>query len=82
MSDKPIAVLIAALVAIPACSLCILGPTVVAGIFAGWFGWVGDLGAVQLIALGIAAAVLVLGISQYRRSWKTDAIAAESKSHP
>ena len=82
MSDKPVAVFVAALIAIPACSVCILGPAVVAGFFAGWFGWMGDLGALQMIALGIAAAALVLGISHYRRSRKSVAIATESESRP
>jgi len=82
MSDKPIGMLVATLVAVPACSVCFLGPAVVAGFFAGWFGWVGDLTALQMIALGVAAAALVLGISRFRRSRKTDAIATESESRP
>ncbi|MDA1100123.1 MAG: hypothetical protein O2967_14180 [Proteobacteria bacterium] len=81
MSDKPIAMLVAALVVAPICSVCILGPAVIAGFFAGWFGWVGDLSALQMIALGVAAAALVLGISRYRHSRKTDAISAASESH-
>jgi len=81
MSDKPIAMLVAALVVAPMCSVCILGPAVLAGFFAGWFGWVGDLSALQMIALGTAAAALALGITQYRRSRKTGAIDAESESH-
>ena len=82
MSDKPVAMLFAALVAVPACSVCLLGPAVVGSFFAGWFGWMGGLSALQMIALGIAAAALVLGISRFLRSRRADAITAEPESRP
>ena len=61
MSDKPVAFFVTALVIAPVCSVCILGPAVVGGFLAGWFGWLADLDIALVTVLG------VLGYFKYRR---------------
>lgn len=66
MSDKPIAFLVTVLIVGPLCSLCILGPAAVGGALAGWFGWNGDLSAVQIALLMLAVAGLIIVATKRR----------------
>lgn len=68
MNEKPMAFLAAILVALPLCSVCILGPAVVGGLLASWFGWIGDLGAMQITGLSVLGAIVVFGIMRFVRS--------------
>jgi len=67
MSDKPVAFFVTALVIAPVCSVCILGPAVVGGFLAGWFGWLADLDIALVTVLGGLAVLGVLGYFKYRR---------------
>ena len=61
MNDKHLAVL----VAVPLCSVCVLGPAVVGGLLASWFGWVGDLGVAEIVGLTVLGAIVMLGVTRY-----------------
>ncbi len=71
MSDKPVSLLVTALAVAPICAICILGPAVVAGFFAGWFSWLVDLGIVQIAVMGIGVAIIVFGVARYRHARRT-----------
>lgn len=68
MSDKPIAVLVTALVAAPLCTVCILGPAAVGGALAGWFGWLSDIGPVAATAVAIIGAVVIYRLLRRRQN--------------
>ena len=72
MDDKLVAMLVAAAVVAPICAVCILGPAIVGGFLAGWFGWLADLDAALVTVLGGLAAVGVLGYFKYRRRPRLD----------
>ncbi len=60
ISEKLIAGLVTAAVIAPVCAVCVLGPAVLASIFAGIAGWLG--GFDMIVTAGL---VLVLGITVY-----------------
>jgi len=78
MSDKPVAFLVTALIVGPMCAVCILGPAVVAGTLAGWFGWMGDFSASEIVAIFVAVAALVLGLTRRHRARTVDAVADDA----
>ena len=80
MSDKPIAVLVTALVAAPLCVVCILGPAVIGGFLAGWFGWLSDIGPVPAAAFAIIGAILVYGLARWTRARKTGGLEARDRT--
>ena len=61
MNDKPIAALLAAIAVAPICIVCVLGPAVVGGLFASWFGWFADLTLGQIAVLGLVVAMIAFG---------------------
>lgn len=63
MADKPIAFAVVALLAAPACALCVLGPAAVGGFLMGLLGW---LTATHVVALLIVAALLVIAYIGFR----------------
>ena len=65
MSDKPIALLVAALVVAPLCATCILGPVVLGSMIAGMWGWFSGNGV--LVAATVVIVVAVLGYALKRR---------------
>ena len=69
MSDKPVAMLVAAAVVAPICALCVLGP---AFLFSWVAGLVGGLGPVTATGLAIVAAILVYGFAKRRKEKATN----------
>lgn len=72
MSDKPLAVLLAAVAVAPLCVVCILGPAVIGGMFAGWFGWMRDLSIGQTSILGLVVAMVAIGGAKIWRARRLD----------
>ena len=70
MDDKPVGFLVGCLVVAPLCSICVLGPAAIGGFLGGWFGWIGDLGGLQIVTFAVVAAILCLGVSRYWRAQK------------
>lgn len=70
MSDKPVAGLVAFVVAAPLVLLCCLGPAVFVGLLAGAAGWFSGLGPLAIGGLVIIGACLAFHL--YRRSRQSD----------
>ena len=68
MSEKLVAGLVTAAVVAPLCAVCILGPAVLASIFAGITGWLGGFDPVVTTGLVLAAGIAVYGIVRRRRA--------------
>ena len=64
MSDKPVAGIVTAAVAVPVVALCCLGPAVLGSIAGGVLGWFGGLGPVAAIALVFGAALALYGVAR------------------
>ena len=60
MSEKLLAGAVAALVVVPLCATCIVGPVLFAGLLSGFGAWFGGLDLVITAAL-----VLVVGLAVY-----------------
>lgn len=71
MNEKLAAWLVTAAVIAPACAACILGPAVIASIFAGVAGWLGGLGAIATAGLAIVMGIVVYGIIRRRRTQRS-----------
>lgn len=62
MNEKFVAGLVTAVAIAPICALCILGPAAIGALFAGAFGWFGDIGPfgtglIMVVAAGAAHAI-------------------------
>lgn len=78
MDEKPVVFFVAALVVAPICAVCVLGPALVGGFLAGWFGWLADLDTGLVIVLGGLAAIGVRGFIRYRRKPRSNSSASNS----
>jgi len=61
MDDKPIAMLVAAVVVAPICALCILGPAILGSAVAGVVAWFGGFDPVAVLGLAVIFAILLYG---------------------
>lgn len=77
MSDKPIAVLIAAAAA-PLCAVCILGPAAFGSAIAWIMGWLVGLDPVAATGATVSVAAVVYGVVRRNRD-RTTASAAGSR---
>ena len=68
MSEKLVAGLVTAAVVAPLCAVCILGPALLASMFAGGLGWLGGFDPVVTVGLVLAAGIAVYGIARRRRA--------------
>ncbi len=68
MSDKPVAMLVAGVIAAPICLLCLFGPVAFAWAVVWVSGTVSGLGAVATTGLAMIAAILVYGLVRRRRA--------------
>ena len=73
MSDTIIAGLAAAVVVAPLCAACILGPAVLASVFAGVTGLIGGLDPVVVGGLAVLIGVAAYGAIYRRRVRHTQA---------
>ena len=78
MSDKPIALLVAALVVAPLCAACILGPVVLGSMIAGMWGWFSGNGV--LVAAAVVIVVAVLGYALKRRQSRQPAASTDART--
>jgi hypothetical protein len=74
VGEKLIAGLVAAAVVAPVCAVCILGPAVLASIFAGITGWLGGFDPVVTTGLVLVAGIAVYGIVRRRRAQRSPMI--------
>ena len=65
MSDKPVAMLVTALILTPICSVCVLGPAVVVSWISGWFM---GLSPAATALLAVVAVALILGFKRWRQA--------------
>lgn len=79
MSDKPVAMLVAGVIAAPICLLCFFGPALFAWAVVWVSGIVSGLGAVATTGLAMIAAILVYGLVRRRRATR-DAAATPLES--
>ena len=80
MSDKPVAVLVAALVAAPLCATCILGPAVVGTMIAGSWGWF--WGNRPLVAVAVVVMAILIGYALKRRQFRPSEVSANARGVP
>lgn len=73
MTDKIVAGLVAAVVVAPICALCVLGPALLASVFAGITGWLGGFGPVATAGLVLVAGIAVYGIVRRGRRQRSPA---------
>ena len=66
MGEKLTAWFVTAALIAPICAVCVLGPAVIASIFAGALGWFGDLDAVATAGLVLVTGIAVYGIIRRR----------------
>lgn len=66
MSDKRLAGVITAAAIVPLCTLCILGPALIASFFTGITAWFGGLDLLVTTALAVVAGVVVYGFIRKR----------------
>lgn len=67
MGEKLVAGIVTAAVISPICAVCILGPAAIGSLVSGAFGWIGDFGPLDTIALMIAAGAGVLVTRHFSR---------------
>ena len=67
MGEKLSAGIVAVAIVAPLCSLCIVGPTFFASMFAGIVGWFGGLSPVLTTGLAIMAAIIVYGLLRRKK---------------
>ena len=80
MSDKPVAVLVTALVAAPLCATCILGPAVVGAMIAGSWGWF--WGNRPLVAVAVVVMAILIGYALKRRQRRSSEVSASAGGEP
>lgn len=56
MNDKLVAGVVTAAAITPICAVCVLGPAAIGALFAGAFGWIGDIGPLGIGLLMVIAA--------------------------
>lgn len=66
MSDKLLAGIVTAAVIAPLCSVCVLGPAVIASVFSGVAAWFGGFDPVVTTALVLVAGLAVYGFIRKR----------------
>lgn len=81
MNEKLIAGLVTAAVIAPVCAVCVLGPVVLASIFAGVTGWLGGFGPVVTAGLVLVAGTAAYGIIRRRRARRFPMIPRGKVSH-
>ncbi len=81
MSEKLIAGLVTAAVITPVCAVCVLGPAVLASIFAGVTGWLGGFGPVVTAGLVLVAGTAAYGIVCRRSARRYPMIPRGKVSH-
>ena len=82
MSDKPLAVLVAALVVAPLCAICILGPAALGAMIAGvWGGFTGNT-ALLAVAVVILASALAYALKRRQRRGRDRASSAARNAAP
>ncbi len=79
MSDKPVAGIVAALVMVPACAACFLGPAIVGSMIAGTWGWFTGNGVLVVTVLVILAG---LGAYALKRRQRRQSDAVDDPSNP
>lgn len=67
MGEKFVAGIVTVAAIVPICAVCILGPAAIGFMFAGAFGWLGDVGPLGTIAMMIAAGAGVLVTRDFLR---------------
>ncbi len=67
MSDKPIAVLMTALVVAPICVTCLVGPAVLGSMIVGLWGWFSGNAPLAAVAVVVMAASLVYALKRRQR---------------
>lgn len=77
MSEKLLAGLATAAVVAPLCSVCILGPAVMASVFTGAVAWFSGFDTLLVAGLVVLAGVGALLVVRDRRSQRARASAAE-----
>ena len=68
MGEKLTAWIVTAAFIAPVCAACILGPAVIASMFAGIAAWFGGLGAVTTAGLALAMGIAVYEIIRRRKA--------------
>ena len=59
INDKVVAGVVTAAAITPICAVCVLGPAAVGAMFAGAFGWIGEIGPLGIgLAMAIAAGTI------------------------
>jgi hypothetical protein len=71
MGEKLVAGLVTAAVVAPICAVCVLGPAVLASIFAGITGWLGGFDPIVTTGLVLAAGIAVYGIVRRHRAQRS-----------
>lgn len=68
MSEKLLAGLVTAVVIAPLCTVCVLGPAVIASIFTGIAAWFGGFNALVAAGLALVAGITIFAVVRKRRA--------------
>lgn len=68
MGEKLTAWFVTAALIAPVCAVCVLGPAVIASMFAGVVGWFGGLGAIGTAGLVLVAGGAVFALFRRRKA--------------
>jgi hypothetical protein len=71
MGEKLTAWFVTAALIAPVCAVCVLGPAVIASVFAGVAGWFGGLDTVATAGLVLVTGIAVYGIIRRRRAQRS-----------